>query len=125
MRMEGTAGERRRSPRWRAQGLLPGQFGDALKVFVADISADGILIEHPNALQPGTIRFLTLALAGGKVNLKCRVVRTGFYTQEAWPTAEDNAIFRTGLEVLELTEASQALIAAYIESLKPESRTLP
>lgn len=118
---EGTAGERRRSPRWRAQGLPPGWFGDALRVFVADISVDGALIEHPNALQPGTIRFLTLALPGGKVSLKCRAVRTGFYTQEAWPTAEENDIFRTGLEVLEIAEASQALFAEYVESLKTET----
>ena len=121
MFMEGRAGEKRRSPRWRVQRLLQGWFGDALKVFVTDISVGGALIEHPNALQPGTIGFLTLSLPGGKVSLKCKVVRTNFYTQEAWPTAEDNDIFRTGLEVLELSEASQAHIAEYIEDLKAET----
>ncbi len=119
--MDKIARDRRRFPRWRVQGLLSGWFGDTLKVLIADISMGGALIEHPNTLRPGTIRFLTLSLPGGKVSLKCRVVRSVFYTQEAWPTAEENYIFQTGLELLEPPEAAQALLAQYIDSLSVET----
>ena len=121
--MEKLKWNRRLFPRWRVRGLLPGWFGDSLKVFVVDISMVGALIEHPNTLRPGTSRLMTLSLSGEKISLKCRVVRSDVYTQEAWPTAEENYIFRTGLEVLELSEASQALIGEYIQSLEAEPAT--
>lgn len=88
---------------------------------VVDVSTGGALIEHPNIVRPGTICSLTLSLPRENVSLKCRVVRSGIYGQEVWPTGERNYIYRTGLELLELSDASQGLIGEYIESLRAET----
>lgn len=121
MRVEELTKDRRRFPRWRVPGLLSGWIGRSLQVFVADIGMGGILIEHPNMVRPGTVCFLTLALSGEKVSLKCRVVRSDIYSQEAWPTGERNDVYRTGLELLEPSETSQRLVSEYIESLKAKT----
>ncbi len=76
------------------------------------------MIEHPNVVRPGTICSLTLSLPRERVSLRCRVVRSDIYSQEAWPTGERNDVYRTGLELLELSETSQRLVSEYIESLK-------
>lgn len=118
MQSEEAAKERRRFPRWRVSGPLLGWIGRGLKVFVADVSMGGVMIEHPNVVRPGTICSLTLSLPRERVSLRCRVVRSDIYSQEAWPTGERNDVYRTGLELLELSETSQRLVSEYIESLK-------
>ncbi|MFQ5847925.1 MAG: PilZ domain-containing protein [Candidatus Methylomirabilales bacterium] len=122
MRGEAVARDRRRFPRWRIRELLPGWIGCTLQVFVADISLGGVLIEHPNIVRPGSVCFLTLLLPEETVSLKCRVVRSDIYSQEAWPTGERNYVYRTGVEVLESSDAAQRRIGEYIASLKAAPR---
>lgn len=121
MRVEGPTEDRRRFARWRVPGSLSGWIGRSLQVIVADVSMGGMLVEHPNIIRPGTVCMLTLTLAGEKVSLKCRIVRSGIYSQEAWPTGEQSYVYRTGLELVELSETSQRLMSEYIASLQGET----
>ncbi|MFQ5990088.1 MAG: PilZ domain-containing protein [Candidatus Methylomirabilales bacterium] len=117
-RVDQVKSERRRFPRCRAWGWLSGWIGEAHKASVVDISLGGVLIEHSYILRPGTISILTLFLCGAKVSVKCRVVRTVVYRYETWPGVERDCIYRTGLELVDVSEASQQQIGGYIRSLQ-------
>ncbi len=111
--------DRRRYPRWAVRGRLTGQVvGHIPKVSVVDISLGGVLIEHTSPVEPGVISFLNMLLPGHEVTLKSRVVRSAVYHSEVRSTTERERIYRTGLEFLDLTEASLRLINGYIEFLK-------
>jgi hypothetical protein len=119
--MEMATWDRRRFPRWRAWGWLSGWINDVLKVSVANVSRSGALIEHPSVMRPGSLCLLTLSLRGQKVSLKCRVVRSSVYRYEVWSTAESNFIYRTGLELVGVEEASQRLIGGHLAFLEAEA----
>ncbi len=111
--------DRRRYPRWAVGGRLTGQIVDYIpKVSVIDISLGGVLIEHTSPVEAGVISFLNMLLPGHEVTLKSRVVRSGVYRSEVRSTGEREHIYRTGLEFLDLTEASLRLINGYIEFLR-------
>ena len=110
--------DRRRFPRWRAWGWLSGWIDEDLKVSVMDISEGGALIEHPADIRPGTVCLVTLSLRGEKANLKCRVVRSGVYRYETWPAGERNSFYRTGLEMVDVSEGSRRLVGNYITFLE-------
>lgn len=118
--MEQAKWDRRRFRRWRARGWLTGWIGDGLKVSVTDISKAGALIEHPATIRLGTICVLTLSLRGEKARVKCRVVRSAIYRYEAWPSGERNYVYRTGLELLDVPEASLQVIGGYLGFLEAE-----
>ncbi len=82
---------------------------------VIDISLGGALIEHTSPVEPGVISFLNVLFPGHEVILKSRVVRSAIYRSEVRSTTERERIYRTGLEFLDLTEASLRLINGYIE----------
>lgn len=110
--------DRRRLPRWRASGWLSGWIGDAIKVSVVDISMAGALVEHSYSIQPGGVFILTLSLCGAKVSVKCQVVRSALYRYEAWSVGERKYVYRTGLQLVDVSEASQQLIGEYIGFLE-------
>ena len=113
--------EKRRFPRWRASGWLSGWIGDAIKVSVVDISMGGVLIEHSYVILSGTICILTLSLCGTRVSVKCRVVRSALHRYEVWPVEGRNYVYRTGLELADVSEGSQQLISGYIEFLRAKT----
>ena len=118
MLVEWKGGDRRRSPRCRAWGWLLGWIGGALKVSVVDISMGGALIEHSPNMRPGTSCVLTLSPRGTRVNVRCRVVRSAVYRYETWPLGEQNCVYRTGLELVDVSETSQFQIGRCIEFLE-------
>ena len=119
--MEKAKWDRRRFPRWRAWGWLSGWIGDDTKVSVTDLSRGGALIEHSAKIRPGSVCALTLSLRGKKVSLKCRVVRSALHRYEVWPVEGRNYVYRTGLELADVSEDSQQLISGYIEFLKAKT----
>ncbi len=116
--MKEAKSDRRRLPRWRGSGWLSGWIGDATKVSVVDISMGGALIEHSYVIPPSAVGILTLSLCGARVSVKCRVVRSALFRYEAWSVEERNYIYRTGLELVDVSEASQQLIGEYIGFLE-------
>lgn len=110
--------DRRRFPRWRAWGWLSGWIGDDIKVSVTDLSRGGILIEHGAIMRPGTVRMLTLSLRGEKVSIRCQVVRSAVYRYETPPVGERNYVYRTGLEFIDVSNASRRLVGRHIKFLE-------
>ena len=116
--VEEAKSERRRFPRWRAGGWLSGWIGNTHKVSVVDISVGGALIEHSYIIRPGTMTILTLLLCREKVSVECRVIRTVVYRYDTWPGGERNCVYRTGLELIDVSEDSRREIGGYIRSLQ-------
>jgi hypothetical protein len=116
--MEQAKSDRRRLPRWRGSGWLSGWIGDATKVSVVDISMGGVLIEHSDIFPPCTVCILTLSLCGARVSVKCRVVRSVPYRYEDSSIGERNYVYRTGLALVDVSEASEQLIGEYIGFLE-------
>lgn len=110
--------DRRRFPRWRAWGWLSGWIGEDMKVSVMNISQGGVLIEHPSQMRPGTVCLVTISLRGEKASLKGRVVRSGVYRYETCPAGERNSVYRTGLEMVDVSDASRGLVGKYITFLE-------
>ncbi len=110
--------ERRRFPRWRAGRWLSGWIGNTHEVSVVDISLGGALIEHSYIIRPGTMTILILLLRGEKVSVDCRVIRTVVYRYETWPGGERDCVYRTGLELVDVSEDSRREIGGYIRSLQ-------
>ncbi len=108
----------RRFPRYQAWVWLSGWIGDATKVSVVDISMGGVLIEHSNIFPPSTVCILTLSLCGARVSVKCRVVRSALYRYEHSSVGERNYVYRAGLALVDVSEASQQLIGEYIGFLE-------
>lgn len=89
-----------------------------MKVSVVDISMCGTLIEHSYVIPTGTVCILTFSLCGTRVSVKCRVVRSALHRFETWPVEGRNYIYRTGLELVDVSESSQQLIGEYIGFLE-------
>ena len=77
---------------------------------VIDISLGGALIEHTSPVEPGVISFLNVLFPGHEVILKSRVVRSAIYRSEVRATGGHGHVYRTGLEFLDISEASLRLI---------------
>ena len=118
--MEQAKWDRRRFRRWRAGGWLSGWIGDRRKVSVADISRGGVLIEHPGTMRPGPMCLLRLSLRGEGVRVQCRVVRSAMYRYEAWPPGERTYVYRTGLALVDVPEASMQVIGRYTTFLEAQ-----
>lgn len=118
--MEQAKWDRRRFRRCRAGGWLSGWIDDRRKVSVSDLSKGGVLIEHPDTIQPGTTLVLTLSLRGERVRVKCRVVRSAIYRYETWPPGERTYVYRTGLQLVDVPDASSQMIGRYLGFLDAE-----
>ena len=78
----------------------------------------GAPIEHSYLIRPGTVSILTLSLHCEKVSVKCRVLRSEIYRNDTWSVGERNYVYRTGLKLVDVSEASQRLIGGYIRFLQ-------
>lgn len=118
MPSEQVKGDKRRYTRWPVEGRLKGRIGHGPFMSVVDISLGGVLIEHSDIIHLGSISFLNVLFPGKEVSLKFRVIRSNRHRSERSLTGGKELIFRTGLEFLDVTEASRRLISGYIEFLK-------
>jgi len=89
---------------------------------VLNLSIGGSLIEHAHVVRPGTLSSLDLDLFGKRLRLKCRVARSVVHGSHVLPTGERELIYRTGLEFLELSEATRQMIGRYVQSMVKEER---
>ena len=89
---------------------------------VLNLSIGGSLIEHAHVVRPGTLSSLDLDLFGKRLRLKCRVARSVVHGSNVLPTGERELIYRTGLEFLEMSEATRQIIGRYIQSMVKEER---
>jgi len=89
---------------------------------VLNLSIGGSLIEHAHVVRPGTLSSLDLDLFGKRLRLKCRVARSVVHGSNVLPTGERELIYRTGLEFLELSEATRQMIGRYVQSMVKEER---
>ena len=121
--MEAVKVDRRRYLRWRVGEGLTGRIASKNEVSILDISLGGALIEHSNLVRPGTLSFLTLLLRGREVSLRYRVVRSGIYRYETWPTGEQEHLYRTGVEFLAVSEDSRRVLDKYINFLGKKVKT--
>jgi hypothetical protein len=115
--IEQPKGDQRRHPRWGVRGRLTGRVGNIPKVAVVDISLGGAMIEHPSLFQSGAVMVVNLLFPGHEVGLKCRVIRSDPHGYEVLPTGTRDLLHRTGLEFLDISEASQRVINGYIQFL--------
>lgn len=117
MPVEQARGDQRRYPRWAVGRRLTGRVGNFPKVSVINLSLGGALIEHPSLLHPGLTLFLDLIFPGHEVGLKCRVVRSDPHGYEDLPAGGRDLVYRSGVEFVDISEASHRVINGYIEFL--------
>jgi hypothetical protein len=115
--MEEAQAERRRHPRVNVGGKTKGKVNAVHDVSLLDISLGGALIEHAQVVQPGIAFDLVLTLVGQKLKLRCRAVRSVVYRSESQAKGGQKLIYRTGLEFLQPTAATQQVIGDYIRSI--------
>ncbi|MGH7371780.1 MAG: PilZ domain-containing protein, partial [Candidatus Methylomirabilales bacterium] len=113
---------RRQFARFFVGGKAKGRVTAIYDAVVLNLSIGGSLIEHAHVVRPGTLSFLDLDLFGKRLRLKCRVARSVVHGSHVLPTGERELIYRTGLEFLELSEATRQVIGRYIQSMMNEER---
>jgi hypothetical protein len=113
---------RRQYARFFVGGKAKGRVTAIYDAVVLNLSVGGSLIEHAHVVRPGTLSSLDLDLFGKRLRLKCRVARSVVHGSNVLPTGERELIYRTGLEFLELSEATRQMIGRYIQSMAKEER---
>ena len=113
---------RRQYARFFVGGKAKGRVTAIYDAEVLNLSIGGSLIEHAHVVRPGTLSSLDLDLFGKRLRLKCRVARSVVHGSHVLPTGERELIYRTGLEFLELSEATRQMIGRYVQSMVKEER---
>jgi len=113
---------RRQYARFFVGGKAKGRVTAIYDAVVLNLSIGGSLIEHAHVVRPGTLSSLDLDLFGKRLRLKCRVARSVVHGSNVLPTGERELIYRTGLEFLELSEATRQMIGRYVQSMVKEER---
>lgn len=111
---------RRHYARFFVGGKAKGRVTAIYDAVVLNLSIGGSLIEHAHVVRPGTLSSLDLDLFGKRLRLKCRVARSVVHGSTVLPTGERELVYRTGLEFLELSEATRQMIGRYIQSMVNE-----
>jgi hypothetical protein len=113
---------RRQYARFFVGGKAKGRVTAIYDAVVLNLSIGGSLIEHAHVVRPGTLSSLDLDLFGKRLRVKCRVARSVVHGSHVLPTGERELIYRTGLEFIELSEATRQMIGRYIQSMVKEER---
>ena len=113
---------RRQYARFFVGGKAKGRVTAIYDAEVLNLSIGGSLIEHAHVVRPGTLSSLDLDLFGKRLRLKCRVARSVVHGSHVLPTGERELIYRTGLEFLELSEATRQMIGRYVQSMVKDER---
>ncbi|MFQ5655909.1 MAG: PilZ domain-containing protein [Candidatus Methylomirabilales bacterium] len=115
----------RRHPRFFVPGKTTGRVTPDYEASLINISLGGVLIEHTQVVQPGTIAYLDIPLLGRGLRLQCRVVRSVVNRPEQEADGERVLIYHTGLEFLDLPEETRQLIGDYIHSITEDEKPMP
>ena len=107
----------RRYPRVIVGGRTKGWITPLYEAALLNISLGGALMEHTEAVRPGTISPLDLDLPMKRVGLRCRVVRSVVHRSEVQPDGGRELIYHTGLEFLDPSNETAQAVSEYIQSI--------
>ncbi len=103
-------------PRVIVKGKAEGRITVLYEASLLNISLGGALIEHVQAVRPGTVSTLQVELQGKPVSLRVRVARSVADRTEVQPDGERAVIYHSGLEFVDLPEEMRQVISNYVES---------
>lgn len=112
--------DKRGYPRVVVEGKTEGKVTSVYEASLLNISLGGALIEHVEALRPGTPSYLEVELQGRRVRLRCRVARSVADRIEVQPDGERAVLYHSGMEFLDLPEDTQQVISDYIQAITGE-----
>jgi hypothetical protein len=109
--------DKRLSPRMEMLGYVPGEITVLAPVAIRDLSALGAQVESSFPLLLNSMHELRLHLGGDSVVVRgrvahCRVADIG----------TDVAVYRAGVEFVELPEHARRLIAAHVDRIARERK---
>jgi hypothetical protein len=107
----------RRYPRVKVGRRTKGRITSLYEATLLNISLGGALMEHAQAVRPGTISPLDLDLPTKRVGLRCRVVRSVVHRSEVRPDGTRELIYHTGLEFLDPSDETAQAVSEYIQSI--------
>ncbi|MFQ5989427.1 MAG: PilZ domain-containing protein [Candidatus Methylomirabilales bacterium] len=101
-------------PRVVMEGKPEGRITAIYEALLLNISLGGALIEHVQAVRPGTVSTLELELQGKPLSLRVCVARSVADRTEVQPDGERAVIYHSGLEFVDLPDETRQLISNYI-----------
>jgi hypothetical protein len=107
------AGEKRDLERVPLEGQVRGEVMVFQPMTILDISLGGVQIETAFALQPDSLHDFRLSLADRSVVVKGRVAHC-----HIGELTEVTAVYRTGVEFVELSEHARNAIADFVKATK-------
>ncbi len=110
--------ERRRVARLSVPRHLSGPELELRLVRLLDLSVLGARIEHLEPLREGTVCYVDLPPALGRVRLTGRIVWTGVRGGEQTPEGNRRLHYQSGMEFTALTPQQQTALAAVLEKLQ-------
>jgi len=110
--------ERRRVARLSVPRHLSGPELELRLVRLLDLSGLGARIEHLEPLREGTVCYVDLPPALGRVRLTGRIVWTGVRGGEQTPEGDRLLHYQSGMEFTALTPQQQTALAAVLEKLQ-------
>jgi hypothetical protein len=112
---KGSGAERRRHPRVPVHGEVMGSIHTVASAPFVDLSVTGALLEAACALRPGSFYRLRFTIpGGGELILKTRVVRSAIHEFRPGPKGENELIYRTAVEFIEMTDADRAALERHL-----------
>ena len=101
--------ENRRSRRIQVQGDVDGAGTPAFKASVANLSREGVCVEHVAKLEPGQVCDLKLRIPPMSFAVRARIVWTNLH-RPGGGVAGGAGLFRSGAEFVDISEDARAAI---------------
>ena len=111
----------RRHVRLATPATLEASVGLRIEVQVINLSLEGAMIEHREALSPGGGCHLFLRLGGAALSLHSRIVWSHVHSKRKGQNGEAHMRFRSGLYFPDLPEETRASLQRYLSSLRPST----
>ena len=112
-------GIQRRHIRLAAPATLEASVGLRIEVQVINLSPEGAMIEHREALSPGGSCHLFLRLGGAALSLQSRIVSSHVHSRRKGEDGDAQMRFRSGLYFPDLPEETLAPLQRYLTTLRP------
>jgi hypothetical protein len=92
-----------------------------IEVQVLNLSPEGAMIEHREALSPGGSCHLFLSLGGRSLCLHSRIIWSHVHSRRKGQNGEAQIRFRSGLYFPDLPEETRAPLERYLGTLRPSA----
>lgn len=117
--------KQRKAPRVQVYGRVLGHVSARIEAKLVDLSIGGARLEHTHTLHPGFIYFLTFSVGDRTLSVKSRVVWSSVSSTIKTERGENQILYRSGVEFMNLGEVDQKYLADLITSLGPGGGTSP